>query len=229
VGAVTTVTATTATGAADSAPLATAVTGGGLATAGFTLGALLAPLIAHQLGIPSCGDDLYCWVEYGNSTWLSPADAKRSNDALQAQLHPDQTNPTPVTPSDTSPQKPKPCEGGLPQPTIGLGLRDDLWRNDIYGAITYFDWHKAGLTATPYREMTASRGRFFRVFDEVTGKAASIRFDVTNFVHNENPYGWTQQELNTVLTPSRGLLGNTTFCERDKEVIWNGSGFSPKK
>ena len=87
VGAVTT-TMSAATTAVESGPVTTAVVGGGLATAAFALGAVAAPLVAHELGIPSCGDDFFCWAEYGNQKYLAAQEAKRANDAIESYLHP---------------------------------------------------------------------------------------------------------------------------------------------
>jgi len=88
--AVATVTATVSatTTAVESAPVTAAIVGGGLATAGFVLGAVAAPLVAQALGIPSCGDDFFCWAEYGNQKYLAAQDAKGANDAIERYLHP---------------------------------------------------------------------------------------------------------------------------------------------
>jgi hypothetical protein len=119
---------------------------------------------------------------------------------------------------------------GSGAPVIGLGIDEDLWRNEANGAITYVaaGWQRAKLTTVPWALAESDRSAFMKSFREAAANASAIRFDITTFERGKVPGGVTEREMNHILSQPQ-LLGKTAFWERDQEMTWNGTKFVPKR
>lgn len=69
---------------------------------------------------------------------------------------------------------------------------------------------------------------FEQSFFDATGRASTIRFDLTSFslASPSAVRGVTTWELNTVLT-NPSLLSRTTFFRAGQQLFWTGSSFIP--